>query len=135
MARRECGRVSLPKGYSASVNFDGAGTCSVARAVVRDNFTKRIRYQTGGTGRTKKLGFRCRPVHGDETMCTRRSTIVFGYNLKRRSSRQSPDGGLSASAARVCRTVVTSSGYAIERLRTHGVTCTQAVRIIKRNPS
>lgn len=136
MARRECGRVSLPKGYSASVNISGPGTCSVARAVVRDNFTKRIRYQTGGTGRTKKLGFRCIPVHGDETECTRRSTTVFGYNLKRRSSSKSPDASGAATAARVCKSpIVTSGGYAIEGLRTHGVSCNQAVRIIKGNPS
>ena len=136
MARRECGRVSLPKGYSASVNINGPGTCSVARAVVRDNFTKRIRYQTGGTGRTKKLGFRCFPAHGDETECTRGSTTVFGYNLRRRSSRMSPAASGAATASRVCKSpIVTSGGYAIEGLRTHGVSCNRAVKAIKGNPS
>lgn len=82
-ARQECGRVALPGGYSARVSIDGSARCSVARAVVRDNFRKRIRRQTGGTGRTRKFGFRCGPAHGDEALCTRGTTTVFGYDLKR----------------------------------------------------
>ena len=80
--RRECGRVSLPKGYTAKVNVEGAG-CTTARIVVRDNMRKRILRQTGGTGITRKNGWRCKPVHGDETMCTKGDAVAFGYALTR----------------------------------------------------
>ena len=79
---RECGRVSLPYGYSARVNFTGNTTCTTARLVVRDNLAKRLRRQTGGTGRTRLKGFSCRPTHGDEAMCVKGATTAFGYSLR-----------------------------------------------------
>lgn len=79
-SRVECGRISLPRGYSALVNVEGA-SCRSARVAVRDNLAKRIRRQTGGTGITHKRGWRCTPAHGDEAVCYKGSAIAFGYKL------------------------------------------------------
>lgn len=81
-SRVECGRISLPRGYSALVNVEGA-SCRSARVAVRDNLAKRIRRQTGGTGITRKRGWRCTPAHGDEAVCYKGSAIAFGYSLSR----------------------------------------------------
>jgi len=81
-SRRECGRISLPHGYTALVNVEGA-SCRSARVAVRDNLAKRIRFQTGGTGITRKRGWRCTPAHGDEAVCNKRNATAFGYDLSR----------------------------------------------------
>lgn len=78
--RVECGRISLPRGYTARVNVEGA-SCRAARVAVRDNLAKRIRRQTGGTGITRKQGWRCTPAHGDEAVCYRRGAVAFGYDI------------------------------------------------------
>ena len=78
--RHECGRISLPQGYSALVNVEGA-SCRTARVVVRDNLAKRIRHQTGGTGITRKRGWRCTPAHGGEAACSKGLALAFGYSI------------------------------------------------------